>query len=294
MSRMDPKKPEEPGQPSETDLEAVFQRWEQERDALPSGTIMDELPLTDDELALDHEVAKRPEALLEIARSAARSRLILASALTVVSLVTLYANREDFGYFMTTADEITDLGDIRARWEAGERPGDDAFPALTHNTWMRYENGIMIEEREGATGTFYFFDPILKAVVVTRRDLPEKNPRTASIHVSFAELISNRWILPRDVSAAFSGQGRLLRAKDAPRRYSNIVKAYREYLVLDTRMGDETLWLFLDGAEPKSQGTYAAIYGIALAVILLSIFFYWRARRRVTLLEESIGPDRAP
>ncbi len=289
---MDTKKPDDPKpdpKAADTDLEAVFARWEQARDALPPGAVVDDLPLSDEELALDHEVAKRPEAMLEKARTAAQMRLGLAVILSIVCVSTLWLNREDFAFYLIDESEIVDMGDLRARWKAGERPGDGTFPALTHNTWMRFESGIMVEEREGASGTFYFFDPILKAIVVTARALPEKSPRSPVLHASFAELVNERWILVSDLTAAFSGQGRLVRASEAPRRYRNIITAYRGYLQLDARMDPADLWLFLDGAEPTGQLTYVAIYVVAFVVMLLGFLFYWSARRRLRVLEETVA-----
>lgn len=284
---MDPKKPDE--QSPETEFEAVFRQWEDRRGvAPPPGLVTDDVPLTDEELALDHEVAKTPEAILARARRAARSRLIFAILLSTVAALTLWFNRGDFAYFLLDAGDVVELGDLRERWRAGERPDGDGFGTLQSNTWVRFENAIMTEEREGGSGSFFFYEPILSAVVVTRRALPDKHMRTIALHASFAELIGGRWIHPHDLSAAFSGEGRLLEASEAPRRYRSILKRYRAWLHLDRRLGDRPLWLILDGVKPPDQAVWVGIYVVALLVILLSLFFYWRARQRLVLLEESL------
>ncbi len=290
---MDPENPDPTAK--EPDLEDAFRKWEAQRDDLPPpGVSLDELPLTADELLLDHEVARRPEAIIARARSAAMKRLAFAVVLTVVGLITLFLNREDFGYFMLSEDDIVDYGDLRERWIDGERPGDGTYPELVHNSWVRFENGIMTEERESSTGTFFFFEPMLKAVIVTTRPLPEKSPRIAQMHAGFSDLVNTRWILVRDLTAGFSGQGRLVRADQAPRRYQGLIDAYKGYLRLGTRLpADQTLWLILDGAEPRGQAVYVGIYVVALLVMMLSIVFWLRARRRLKDLEDLLAAGAA-
>ena len=279
------------------ELEAVFENWQAERVRLSDadGFAELDLPLHPDELALDHEISQRPEALIAKARTAARYRLLLLVVLSLVGGLTLWVNQEDFAYFLHTENDRIELGDLRSEWKSGESQANPAFSTLEHNTWIRFENGIMTEERESRTGTFYFFEPMTKTVVVTSRSLPEKNSRARALESSFSKLVNERWIFPTDLSVGFSGEGRLLLASKAPRRYQSVIQAYVDYLRLDEdRLGDAPLWIFLDGALPEGQTVYVGIYGAALFIILLSLYFYYRARQRLRVLEESVQSTSPP
>lgn len=277
---------------SEADLEAVFKKWEDQREGVaPSGLSFGDLPLTEEEVALDHELAQRPEAMVAKARTQVRLRLALMLALTVACAATLWFNRQDMAYWLTDSAP-SDYGDLRQRWMAGERPGDGKWPELTSNSYVKFENLIMTEERESAGGSYYFFEPMTRMVVVTSRALPEKNPRANTVHSSFAELVNQRWLLVHDMTAGFSGQGRLIKESEAPRKYRKTARAYRDYLQLDSRLDGKDLWIFLDGVEPASQSIYLWIYAVAILVLLLSGYFYWKAHRKLQLLEDALTVSR--
>jgi hypothetical protein len=129
-------------------------------------------------------------------------------------------------------------------------------------------------------------------IVSTPRTLPEKLTTQPAIHAAFVELHGSRWILPSDMTISFSGKGRLVLADRAPRRYRAIVKIYREALLLDERLENEQLWLFIDGETPESQRAFGVVFGLALIVVLLSIGFWIRARRRVRVLEDALQSTR--
>ena len=117
-------------------------------------------------------------------------------------------------------------------------------------------------------------------IVSTPRNLPEKLTTQPAIHAAFVELHGGKWILPSDMTVAFSGKGRLVLAAKAPRRYSAVVKIYREALLLDSRLDDEDVWLFIDGETPESLQAYGVVFGLAL-ISCLSIIFWFRSSRRV-------------
>jgi len=113
------------------------------------------------------------------------------------------------------------------------------------------------------------------------------------MHESFAELQQGRWIFPGDLSASFSGQGRLYAASAAPRRWSNVVERFRSDLQLDGRL-DRELLVFVDEATPRDSDLWRQIIimGIALLVMALSFFFWLRGRRRVRALEAAAAAAR--
>lgn len=274
---------------SAEDLDKVFKDWDSRREdfvGVPGG----DAELTPEELMLDHERAKTPEAIAGRSRVSVRNRLILLIVLAVVGTLTLIANRSEFSFFFTSSDELISFGDLRSRWINKERPGDGKFPSLNHNSWVEIENAIPTEERESENGTYFFFEPILKTIVVTTRSLPEKNPRNMSMHGGLVDLVNARWIFPADLSVSFSGRGRLIRASEAPKRYQGVIRLYQNELRLVERMELENLWLLLDGVEPNDQGVYVIMYGITLFVLCLSLWFYLRARRaHEELLEQLKG-----
>ncbi|MFT5430650.1 MAG: hypothetical protein ACI9OJ_001326 [Myxococcota bacterium] len=283
-----PNEPEDLGLPE--DIEATFRRWDSKRPQ--AGAESDSLnafgdyPLTDEELALDHEIAQTPEQVLARARRAALYRLVLTSVLGIVGLIALFYNWPELDYLMQDESDQVDMGDLRKRWKKGER----TFDERQSNTWARFNSGIMTEERGTPSNTSYYYDPMVQMIVVTPRALPEKGGGMQSMHSSFTELHSGRWIFPSDVSVGFSGQGRLMLADDAPRRYRNVIKLYRETLRLDSRLSaEQPLWLFLDEVAPSDQRIYLVIFGVVLLVLVVSTLFYWRARRRVVELTDAIA-----
>ena len=264
---------------SAEDLDKVFEDWDAKRDDF-IGIPGEEAELTPEELMLDHEKAKTPEAIAARSRTSVRNRLILLIILAVVGLMTLVANRSEFSYFFISSDELVKFGDLRKRWIKKERPGDGKFPKVIHNSWVEIENAIPTEERESETGTYFFFEPMLKAIVVTTRSLPENNPRNMSMHGGLVDLGNARWIFPADLSVSFSGRGRLIRAADAPQRYQGVIRLYQKELRLVERMDLSDLWILLDGIEPRSQIIYVVIYGMTFFVLCLRLWFYLRSRRK--------------
>jgi len=263
---------------SAEELDKVFEDWDSKKDdfvSVPGGDV----ELTPEELMLDHERAKTPEAIAARSRVSVRNRLILLVILASVGTLTLVANRSEFAFFFTSSDELIKFGDLRDRWIDKERPGDGKFPTLAQNSWIEVENAIPTEERESETGTYFFFEPILKTIVVTTRSLPEKNPRNMSMHGGLVDLVNARWIFPADLSVSFSGRGRLIKASNAPRRYQGVIRLYQKELRLVERMKMDDLWLLLDGVEPGDQGVYIVIYGMTLFILCLSLWFYLRARK---------------
>ena len=87
--------PKEPTPPADEDnLEAAFERWEQARPTrYEDGTT--DLPLTEEELLLDHELARSPEALLAAAERQTRLRLIFTLILSATLLLAVWLNRDD-------------------------------------------------------------------------------------------------------------------------------------------------------------------------------------------------------
>ncbi|MEC8023795.1 MAG: hypothetical protein VX223_07645 [Myxococcota bacterium] len=288
MSNPPPTTPTEDESDSDNQ-EAAFARWEQARpEQYPDGTT--DFALTEEELLLDHEVAQSPEALLATAVRQSRFRLILTVVLFLTLALSTWLNLDDLTYLLSS-DPVVNLGDVQKRWKDGERP-KDGFSDRTHNVQARIDKALVTEERISASDVTYFFDPILRMIASTPRALPEKMTSQPAIHAAFMDLHGERWILPSDMTISFSGEGRLLRADRAPRRYRAIVKIYREELLLDSRLADETLWLFIDGETPDNLRAYGVVFGLALAVVILSIIFWIRSRQRVRILAEALATSQ--
>ena len=115
----DPKNPNRPGDGElPKDIEEVFRQWDARRSAPLDDTpdLLADYPLTEEELALDHEIAQTPEQMLNRARRAARYRLVFTLILTVAAAASLFVNRADLTYFAQNESDLVDAGDLRARW----------------------------------------------------------------------------------------------------------------------------------------------------------------------------------
>lgn len=293
MEDSDPKSQAAP----EPDLEEAFARWDRKRDVEDHGL----------DPFVDLRLGEKPAEALAKARRGAQIRLLMTAVLVLFGLVTLAYNLDDFRFFFYDEEDIQDWGDLRARWRDGERPDDGKWPAMEHNTWVRFQNAIMTSERQTETkgkNVFFFFDPMTKTVIITRRALPDKSMRAmkyGEMHQSFTELQQGRWLRPVDLSAGFSGQGRLYRASSAPKYWRRVVDLYRQDMETRTALGlkegpPSDFWVLVDGATPRDADLWrhVIIMLCAIGVMLLSLLFWLRARRRVRRLEESLGLNADP
>ena len=269
----------------EPDLEATFRKWDESHhgpdDELSLGEVLAEEALT-----------QSPNRALQDARRGALIHLVLLCLLVPIIVLTLVWNRDDFAFFLKGDTDVSDMGDLRKRWMGGERPDKGGFTELQHNAFLRFENGLMTFEHQSeikARPIYYFFEPMTKTLVITRRALPSDDPRAfrhTSMHISFVELQQGRWIFPGDLSAGFSGQGRLYAASRAPRRWSEVVEKFRTELQLGERIEGD-FWVFIDEVRPGDGELWrnVVIMGLAALMALLLLAFWLKARRRVRTLE---------
>jgi len=289
-----PSQDKESRQLEQEELEAIFRDWDASR---VSPEPEEEAP----------ESLERREQLEEIqriygrAQRAVAKRLILMLSMFAVAVITFIWNYSEIQFYFANK---TDIADVRAQYIAANRPNateSAAFePALQHNGWIAVQNLIPTEEYQSEDGHWhYFFDPMLKMIVVTPHPLPNKLSRTGAVgsqifHVDpgLVGLVTGNgthpWMYPEEAAMTggfFSGEGRVFTAESAPRKYRAITNMYRQDLFLDTRLKDSQLWVFVDGEKPSDQWRFLIMYGIALLLILVSAVFFARARRKLRDVE---------
>lgn len=236
------------------------------------------LDATDDEALAAELAAARQHALQRFVVTS-----VLATILTLAVAATVAVNRDELAYAAEDSVPV-DLGDL----DAALRSGGSLTRSFEHNRFVRLRNALLIEEREGAPGTFYFFDPLTNLVGVTTRPLPEKGASNVPIHAAYVPYLTERWVLPDDLTAAFSGEGRLLVADEAPRTYREVADYYRKTLDLDGRRPDQPVWVFIDGVTPTQVRKTLWVYAAALLAVVMSAWLTLRARLRVRQLEREV------
>lgn len=218
-----------------------------------------------------------PEVEFERARVRMQFRGLVFFAVTLVAVWSIFgwpigaSTLADFRYFLSGGDDPVDLGDVRALRSSGRSSLD-----VASNSYVRLENLVMTYEAESDTYQ-YFFCPLFNVVVRTPRTLPEKEIyRSVEIPSDLLYLVENRLAFAEDLTTGFSGEGRLLRADDAP-RLRFLYEAYAR--TVTNPIPPEETWIFLDGDTPSTYWPYAAGYALAIVLVVMTGFFFWRAVR---------------
>lgn len=262
------------------ELERLFAEWDSKKpEEDPEGGAGD-----DD---LDPEIA---EALAATGPrrgvNMLRLRLTLTALLTFLAGYLMWFTYADFAYFISGQDAPTDIGNLKKRWAGGERQLDVAT-----NTWVKVDG--MFTTLESVSGdeeqlakdqaeAHFFLCPLYNIVVRTEQPFIDKNAirvrqsMSLSIDPVFAPLLINKRAFPEDLAQTFSGQGRLVRASEAPKWARSGAKFYVVRLGVDP----DDLWMLLDGDTPEDHVLVAVLWGVAPLVPLTSLFLLWRAWRR--------------
>lgn len=232
----------------------------------------------------EHEVA--PE--VEYAKARTRMQLrgvvfavvILAASSVVFGVPFGVSTIPDFEYFVAGSDQPVDLGDLRARRTAGEKRLD-----VASNTYVRLANLVMTYEAESDTYE-YFYCPLYNIIARSSQPLPAKDQyRSVEIPADLLWLVEERLAFAEDLTAGFSGEGRLIRADSAP-RYDFLYEAYARTVTAPAP--PEETWIFLEGDRPSAYWPYAVGYALALLLVLLSGWFFLRAIRLYRRVRDSL------
>ncbi|TNF32580.1 MAG: hypothetical protein EP329_09685 [Deltaproteobacteria bacterium] len=203
----------------------------------------------------------------------------------------MYKTRDSFSYWLSGAPQ--ELGDLREAWATGNRTLD-----VASNTYVHLD-GLVIsrvytqtrgpEDKPGDPVYKLFFDPMYNIIVRTDRELP----RPAWNHMGMQEiderlidLIKQKKVFPSDLTVAFGGSGRLIRAADVPEDMQRAVNTYTR----DTKLETEDLWVFLDDDTPSKHSLAGIVWGLAAIVPLVSLFFLLRAMRLRARYQRQLGP----
>ncbi len=238
-------------------------------DGLPEGLRVsnDDDP---DPLTASWGEEETPESEFFRARFRMRMRGAVFGTLAVVVTVSLMLTVSDLRYFLLIGQEPIDLGCLRTRRAEGQEVLE-----VPSNSYVALENQVMTYEAESDRYE-YFFDPLYNIITRTRRSLPRKQLyRTVEVPEHLVWLIEDRKAFAEDLTAGFDGQGRLLRADQAPRRAKSLYRVYEDIIQLPTN----EVYLFYEGEAPRDYLSYAIGYLVALAIILTTGMFFIRSYR---------------
>lgn len=268
-----------------------------ENDKRPAHELPDDLPdefrlagggggeLDEALFAPDQEIAP------EVEFAQARSRMQLRGVVFVVVLLAAtwaifgwpvgVSTVSDFAYFLQGGGEPVDLGDLRARRAAGEKRLD-----VPNNSYVRMSNLVMTYEAESDSYQ-YFYCPLFDVITRTPGPLPVKDVyRSVEIPGDLVWLVEKRLAFAEDLTAGFSGEGRLVRADQAD-RYRYLYDAYARTVTAPAP--PEETWIFLAGDRPSTYWPYAAGYAIALLLVGMTGWFFLRAIRLYRRVRASLS-----
>lgn len=257
------------------ELEALFREWDERR--APALDPADEEPVS---------AAPRRDPL--------PWRLVFAAAVIAVTGSLLYSTRTEFAYFLADPTPI-DLGRLDERYKQGERELDapsNVYVKLdglfvTHEMEVIGEDDRTLSAEELAARDAagerhrYFLCPVFDVVVRTTQPFPEKPwGRTAvMIDEAFVDLLNRRKAFPQDLVVTMGGEGRLIRAAEAPSWARSAVNTYTR----TASLVPDNAWVFIDGDAPGDYTSFAILWAAALlapVLPLLLLFRALRARRR--------------
>jgi len=273
------------------ELEVLFRAWDQRGDG--EGPAEDEPGYG---LARMHR-----------ANYGVRLRFLFSLVLVSVTALVMFSSRSELAYWLTSG-EPTDLGDLRARWAAGERTLDARSNAHVSASGL-VPTRVYVAAAKGDDGrptpreqaNRIFFCPLFNLVVQTRGPVPEPEwHRLGGLEIDhrFADLVRTGLVDAADLTVSVSASGRLLRGADVPQHLRRFVTLYHDRLFsmpepgmdLDVPverrsrldrppMDPDHIWVLVDGEVPSDKALIGLLWGLAAIVPLVSILFLLRAIR---------------
>lgn len=249
-------------------LEALFERWDQDKPDLGVPDALEEQP---------YDTPSRWKVDLF------HLWVTLTCVIVFLGCWFMFLTRNEVAYWAQRGQPPVEGGDLGERWAGGARELDLASNAYTHLEGMfatLESEGESLEAGRGVVTNFWLC-PLYGIVVRTHQPFPEK-PERAFAHLpvdeAFIELLERRAAFPKDLTVQVSGTGRLLRAVDAPRWHRDPLLYYARL----TRSDPQELWLFIDGDAPEEYVGFAAVWGVAIVMMLTALGLLLRAwlRRR--------------
>ncbi|MBM4387029.1 MAG: hypothetical protein FJ088_04775 [Deltaproteobacteria bacterium] len=195
-------------------------------------------------------------------------------AVLLVMIFFIAKNYENLLYFMKAGSAPYDLGNIREKKARGEEI------ELGHNSYVKLEGAVISRVAEAGPEEkklHYFFCPLYNVIFQTLRPLPEPSVRMTAVNVpeTLVYLIERKMIFVEDFASSFSGEGRLLKMRQAPERlYERLKDFYAGQLARHNIVFDE-VWLLKDGETPSTQAWYGAgvFGGIVVSIFVIAMFF---------------------
>lgn len=218
-----------------------------------------------------------PEHDLDIAyvnaRRARYSRALVFAALSVLCGFAIWVGRAEIGYFLSSSEPI-DLGDLALRYADGETEIE-----LPDNRYVTAKGLIMTQISEAGHKT-YFLDPLYDIIVRTERELPDKPVRTSAyveVDGAYQPILANRLAFPHDLTVFFEAEGRLVRLGAPPEQLRGELKKVSAHYSRVINGQPEDAYILYESEDPSSYLWYVAAMLLAIALIGLSGWIYWKS-----------------
>lgn len=250
--------PEASEEARRAELEALFRQWEES----------------------PPELGEDP-APPRVSPGTVRRRLITTLLLMALTAWVMYSTRASVAYWLEPTTPA-DLGDLRARWVAGERDlgansnSHVAVKGLIPSRLIGVTSSADGEKASDADIEYIFFCPLFHITVLTAQPIRVPNYRMPEITGEMAPVVEKGLAFPAETLVRFDGAGRLLRGDEAPPSLRDYVLGYAKRMELDVT----DTWVLLDGKPPSDETAGVIIWGMAALPPLVSLFFLIRAWRR--------------
>ncbi len=252
----------------QAELEALFQRWDERRAAETTGG---------DDPDLDEDVQAPRAGFL-----GGGARVVLTGLIVALAAFAMWNTRHEFAFWLQRGQAPVELGDLGARYRAGERELGVASNQLVHASGL-YATYALSTGPDADEQLAYFLCPLFDISVRTAQpvnfDTDMRHYAHVEVPAEFAELLEQRRALPSDFLQSYEVTGRLIRAHEAPGAHRRWVRQ----LAAQARLQPSEMWVLLDGDRPEDYQRYAIIWFIspvlALASIALLVGGMFRRRR---------------
>jgi len=208
----------------------------------------------------------------------ARLRLWLRGvALLITAVLAVYFLRlaqPNLLYWLTRGEPAADLGDLRARDDAGQR-----VEALESHTRVRFANDVpTIDSLKTDQGDYFYFSPLTRCIVKTPEPIPEKGAwllTTPELGPFESRLVIEKLAHPEDVMVSMKGDGRLVQGADVPPRYGTLT----DFFSRQSKVPRGEICLILDGDLPEDNWPAAPMTVLPMVIVLITMGIFGRALR---------------
>ncbi|MBR56629.1 MAG: hypothetical protein CMH54_01080 [Myxococcales bacterium] len=179
--------------------------------------------------------------------------------------------------------EPTDVGDIREIWATeNEKKGNNACVKgcpdalkIKNGSFVRMTGFVPTMTRTDATNFNEFFCPLFNIVVQTSQTLPAPPMKINNLDGRFLGLISTKRARVENLDVKVTMQGLLYRREHAPSSMKDSLWTWEK-----GEYPRSVSWVLIDGFDPSFRTSVLWIYAGAIFLVISSLVFMLRSRRR--------------